>query len=264
MAADYGAPPTHRATGPGLGALALAVHVAAPQTLIVSVSGHTRGGRGDGAEQGRRTATASLGPVAADQPLISPDVAHEGVTWSGGVLDEVDAEDAAFVDCAFTGLTVAGGRWERSAWRSCELAGVRFAGVRLARSRWLDVRLDGCALSGSELLGAQLRKVRFSGGVLDVVNLRGASLEDVTFEDCRLREVDLGGARLTGVTFPGCRIERLDLTKATLARVDLRRAELDVARGLDRLGGAILEVGQVLDLAPALAAQLGIDVRQPE
>jgi uncharacterized protein YjbI with pentapeptide repeats len=202
--------------------------------------------------------------MPADQPVITPDVAHEGVTWSGGVLDDVDAEDATFVDCAFTGLTVAGGRWERSAWRSSELAGVRFAGVRLARSRWLDVRLQGCALSGSELIGAHLRKVRFSGGVLDVVNLRGATLEDVAFEDCRLREVDLGGARLTGVTFPGCRIERLDLTKATLARVDLRRTELDVARGLDRLGGAILDVGQVLDLAPALAAQLGIDVRHPE
>jgi uncharacterized protein YjbI with pentapeptide repeats len=106
--------------------------------------------------------------------------------------------------------------------------------------------------------------VRFTGGLLDVVNLRGAVLEDVVFEDCRLREVDLGGARLTRVSFPGCRLERLDLTKATLSAVDLRGAELDVARGLDRLGGAILDIGQVLDLAPALAAQLGIDVRRPD
>ncbi len=100
--------------------------------------------------------------------------------------------------------------------------------------------------------------------MLDAVNLRGAVLEDVTFEDCVLRDVDLGGARLSRVRFAGCRIERLDLSSATLSRVDLRGAQFTLARGYDRLGGAILDIGQVLELAPALAAQLGIDVRHPE
>ena len=95
--------------------------------------------------------------MAADHPPLVPDVAHEGATWSGGVLDDVDAEDATFVDCAFTGVVVAGGRWERSAWRSCELAGVRFAGARLARSRWLDVRLAN----------GEPRRVRAIGFVMD-------------------------------------------------------------------------------------------------
>ena len=36
-----------------------------------------------------------------------------------------------------------------------------------------------------------------------------------------------------------------------------------MARGLDRIGGAVLDVGQVLELAPALAVQLGVDVRYP-
>ena len=104
-----------------------------------------------------------------------------------------------------------------------------------------------------------------TGCLLDVVNLRGAVLDEVVFEDCRLREVDLGGAQLTGVSFAGCRIERLDLTGATLTEVDLRGAvALDIARGLDRLGGAVLDVAQVLELAPALAAQLGVDVRYPQ
>jgi uncharacterized protein YjbI with pentapeptide repeats len=99
--------------------------------------------------------------------------------------------------------------------------------------------------------------------MFDAVNLRGAALEDVVFEDCVLRDVDLAGARLTRVSLVGCRTERLDLTKATLAEVDLRGAEVGIARGLDRLGGAILDIGQVLELAPTLAAHLGIDVRYP-
>jgi len=93
------------------------------------------------------------------------------------------------------------------------------------------------------------------------LNLRGAVLTDVVFDGVVLRDVDLGAAKLTRVRFPGCRFERLDLTKAVLSGVDLRGATLDITRGVDRLGGAILDVGQLLDLAPALAGHLGIDVR---
>jgi uncharacterized protein YjbI with pentapeptide repeats len=100
--------------------------------------------------------------------------------------------------------------------------------------------------------------------MLDAVNLRGATLQDVTFEECVLRDVDLGGAKVVGVSFAGCRIERLDLSKAALTQVDLRGATFTLARGYDRLGGAILDIGQVLELAPALATQLGIDVRYPQ
>jgi uncharacterized protein YjbI with pentapeptide repeats len=206
---------------------------------------------------------ATLGRVPA-APALKPDSTYEGAVWAGGVLDEVDAEDSTFIDCTITGLTVAGGGWERTSWRGGALSGVRVVGGRFARSRWRDVRFEASGLAGCELYGAYLRGARFSGGMLDAVNLRGASLEDVTFEDCVLRDVDFGGAKLTRVSLAGCRIERLDLSKATLAQVDLRGAEIGIARGLDRLGGAILDVGQVLELAPALAAHLGIDVRYPQ
>jgi hypothetical protein len=49
--------------------------------------------------------------------------------------------------------------------------------------------------------------------------------------------------------------------KATLTEVDLRGAEVDIARGFDRLAGAVVDVGQLMTLAPALAAHLGLDVR---
>jgi uncharacterized protein YjbI with pentapeptide repeats len=222
-------------------------------------SGSPPGGR---AEPGRLLEVASLGRVST--PPVLPGSTYEGAVWGGGVLEDVDAEDSTFLDCTLDGLTVTGGGWERTSWRGGALTGVRVVGGRFARSRWRDVRVERSAFSGCELYGAHLQGVRFAAGMLDAVNLRGAVVEDVSFEDCVLRDVDLGGARLTRVNLAGCRIERLDLTKATLAEVDLRGSALGIARGLDRLGGAVLDIGQVLELAPALAAHLGVDVRYPQ
>ena len=97
------------------------------------------------------------------------------------------------------------------------------------------------------------------------MNLRGATLEEVTFEDCRLREVDLGGARLTGVS-----VRRLPDRAARPHRPTLdrgrpaRRQPSTSPAAWTGSAAPILDVGQVLDLAPALAVQLGVDVRQPE
>ena len=97
--------------------------------------------------------------------------------------------------------------------------------------------------------------------MLDAVNLRGATLQDVAFESCALRDLDLGSATLTRLRLPACHVERLDLTNATLADVDLRGAELDISRGIDRLSGAVVDTGQLMTLAPTMAAHLGLEVR---
>ena len=44
-------------------------------------------------------------------------------------------------------------------------------------------------------------------------------------------------------------------------QVDLRGARVSIARGWDRLRGVVIDHGQLMELAPALAAQLGLEVR---
>ncbi|GGX88612.1 hypothetical protein GCM10010510_37130 [Streptomyces anandii JCM 4720] len=76
-----------------------------------------------------------------------------------------------------------------------------------------------------------------------------------------LVEPDFGGARLERVEFVDCALKGADLTAATLVDVDLRAAaSLEIARGVDRLTGAVISTGQLLDLAPVLAAALGVRV----
>lgn len=36
--------------------------------------------------------------------------------------------------------------------------------------------------------------------------------------------------------------------------------QLEIARGVERLSGAVISMGQLLDLAPVLAVQMGIRV----
>lgn len=193
-------------------------------------------------------------------PVLRPDDLVDGETFDGFTLDDAQAPGVRLVECGLRSGTVTGGDLGASVWRGTRLEGVRLVGTGLARSQWTEVELSGCALSGCELYGAHLKRVRFSDCVLDSVNLRGAVLREVTFTDCQVRDLDLGSAQLDDVRWPGSRILRLDLSQARLSRVDLRTADVDIARGLDRLRGAIVDHVQLLDLAPALAAYLGLTV----
>lgn len=101
----------------------------------------------------------------------------------------------------------------------------------------------------------------FQQCTFDSVNLRAAGLRDVTFADCLLRDVDFAGARFAGVAFPGSTLERVRFDNVTVDRADLSgAAALGIASGLDSLRGATISGLQLVELAPALARTLGLDV----
>jgi uncharacterized protein YjbI with pentapeptide repeats len=106
-----------------------------------------------------------------------------------------------------------------------------------------------------------LERVVVRGGKIDYLNLRTAKLKDVVFEGCVLVEPDFAGARLERVEFVDCVLKEADLTSVVLKDVDLRgAAELGIARGVDRLAGAVISSVQLMDLAPVLAVEMGIRV----
>jgi hypothetical protein len=56
-------------------------------------------------------------------------------------------------------------------------------------------------------------------------------------------------------------VEELNVSEAGLSKVDLSGARLGKLIGVESLRGAIVGHQQLLDLAPLLAAQLGLEVR---
>jgi uncharacterized protein YjbI with pentapeptide repeats len=100
--------------------------------------------------------------------------------------------------------------------------------------------------------------VRFEGCKIEFLNLRGATLADVHLVDCQLVEPDLAEATLSQVSFEGSRLVSPEFGRARMTDVDLSAADLVGPRGLAGLRGATISALQLIDLASAMAAELGI------
>ncbi len=210
-------------------------------------------------------------PELADLPYAPHLRAHEGdlsahedydtVLFDGLDLTEPNAPNAKFLECAFSRVSMAGGRLQRASLRDVWMRDVRLTGTYLAESSWLDVTVALSALAGAEVFGAELRRVVFSGCKLDSVNFRGTSLTDVAFDSCVLREVDFAGATLTQCAFAGSQLSRTDFSRAQMDRTDLRGAELGIVIDSQSLRGAVISTAQLAVLAPVLAESMGVVVR---
>jgi uncharacterized protein YjbI with pentapeptide repeats len=200
----------------------------------------------------------------ADGELV-PDGDYDGLEFRDADLAGQDGGGARFLDCALTGCALDETQLHHARLLDSVLTGIRGVGTDLAEATLRDVELADARLGGVQLHGSVLERVLVRGGKIDYLNLRNARLKDVVFEGCVLVEPDFGGARLERVEFVDCVLKGADLTAATLVDVDLRRAaELDVARGVDRLSGAVISHAQLLDLAPVLAAQMGVRVAEAD
>lgn len=192
---------------------------------------------------------------------LEPDGDYDGLEFRQTDFAGQDGGGARFMDCALTECVLDEVRLSRARVLDSVLAGVRGVGTDFAEATLRDVELTDARLGGTQLHGAGLERVLVRGGKIDFLNLRGARLKDVVFEGCVLVEPDFGGARLERVEFVDCALKGADLSGATLKDVDLRgAASLEIARGVDRLSGAVISTAQLLDLAPVLAGELGIRV----
>ncbi|MEU6069048.1 pentapeptide repeat-containing protein [Streptomyces sp. NPDC047082] len=192
---------------------------------------------------------------------LEPDGDYDGLEFREADFAGQDGGGARFMDCALTGCAFDETRLHHARILDTVLTGARGVGTYLAESTLRDVELVDARLGGTQLHGAVLERVLIRGGKIDCLNLRKAKLKDVVFEGCVLVEPDFGDARLERVEFVDCALKGVDFNGATLTDVDLRGvASLDIARGVGRLAGAVISAGQLVDLAPVLAGELGIRV----
>jgi uncharacterized protein YjbI with pentapeptide repeats len=200
---------------------------------------------------------ATLTPHAGG---LAPHADYDGVHFGQLSFDEPQAASSQFIECAFTGVTIQGGRLAKARLRDVLLRDVRLIATGLGESHWTDVAVAETVAAGAEVYGAELRRVTFRRCKLDSVNFRAASLTEVTFAGCELRDVDFAGATLARTAFPDSRLVRTDFTGVTMRGTDLRGAELGIIIGPDSLRGAIVSTGQLVYLAPVLAETMGITV----
>ncbi|MFC5720699.1 pentapeptide repeat-containing protein [Streptomyces gamaensis] len=192
---------------------------------------------------------------------LAVDADYDGLEFTDLDLSGQNGRGAYFLDCALARCALDETSLRRARFADCRLTGVRGVGTDLAEASLRDVEVLDARFGGLQLSAAALERVVVRGGKIDFLNLRQAGLRDVVFEECVLVEPDFSGAVLERVAFRDCVLRRAELSGARLTDVDLRAAaELDIARGIDRLSGAVISPSQLLDLAPAFAAQLGVRV----
>lgn len=125
---------------------------------------------------------------------------------------------------------------------------------------WANTEVADSRIGSIEAYDADLRKVAFTGCKLGYVNLREANLSDVAFTDCVIEDLDLSRATATRMSLAGCRITRLELANSRLKDVDLRGAQVADVVSPDGLRGVTISADQLFDLAPILAARIGLIV----
>nr|WP_256694787.1 hypothetical protein [Actinomyces oris] len=86
-------------------------------------------------------------------------------------------------------------------------------------------------------------------------------MRDVLIRGTRIDELDLSGIDAQRVRFEDCRVGTLRLHGGNLSDVDLRGLEMRTVSGIGSLAGATISGEQLIDLAPLMAAHLGLRVQ---
>ncbi|MGW5849314.1 pentapeptide repeat-containing protein [Streptomyces sp. NPDC055254] len=192
---------------------------------------------------------------------LEPDGDYDGLELADLDLTGEEGIGSRFMDCALRRCALDEAGLAKARFLDSVLEGVRGVGTDLSGASLRDVELLDARLGGVQLHGAVLERVVVRGGKIDYLNLRTARLKDVVFESCVLVEPDFGGAVLERVEFRDCVLRGADFSRVRMTDVDLRGATaLEIARGVEALAGAVISPGQLFELAPAMAAQLGVRV----
>ncbi len=201
-------------------------------------------------EELTKVSELELEPEAAIEEVLLEDADLSGAQALGVRLAEVALRR---VDLSETEL------------RSLRLRDVLASTLNAANGTWRYAHIDRVTFEDSTLVGLDLASGELVNSTflrckLDLVNLRSSSIKDVVFSGCSLRGTDFYDATLSCVSFEGCELHEPDFSQATLQQVDLRTSSLTDIRGVSSLKGATIDPGQLIDLAQALAYELGIEV----
>ncbi len=209
--------------------------------------------------------------------LAEPEVDDALDRYDGAALEsKFSVEGAELADTpSFAGTEAGSGEFVNVRMTGASFSETRFRGVRLLDvvARELDatsadwtgaamsrVLFENCRLTGFQVPEADLKDVTFKRCKIDYGNFRMARLENVTFDECVFDDTDFSNGVLERVEFPSCEIRDTDFHGARMSRVDLSGAQLALRGSAASLRGAIISPLQLIDLAPAMAQEIGIEV----
>jgi uncharacterized protein YjbI with pentapeptide repeats len=186
---------------------------------------------------------------------------YEATDFSGPDLARTEATGATFLACRFERCGLDEASLRHSRFSECLVSEPHASSLDVADSTWRDTLVTSPRIGALLAVGTSWSGVRVRGGKIDLLDLNGAKLADVVIEGTVIEELDLGTAQARWTRLVGCDIGVLDVTGARLTEVDLSGSTIREVRGIEGLRGATISPSQLLELAPALAAHVGLKVR---
>lgn len=182
-----------------------------------------------------------------------------GFEYGGASLREVDLNHRTWRQGVIRAL-----RAERASMTALDVRSVEFTGCELGSSRWTRGQLSRTRFGGCKLLGARLAEVTTNSVVFTDCKLDYAVFDrvrasgPVLFVRCSLREAVFTGCYLAGCLFDECDLSGAEFGPGTYRGCDLRGNDLSAISGAHHLKHVVLDRVQVLQLAAALSAELGV------
>ena len=201
------------------------------------------------------------GLTAADADVLEPGADLEALDLADLELGSRDATGATLDGCRLVRCELDGLQLTRARVRHTLLDDVRATDVRLGDATLDEVLVTGSRIGALAASGGEWRDVRLRSTRSNLLDLRGATLVNVVLEDCVIDDLDLSGSEVRTMRLPGTTVGTLTVEEARLDGLDLTGGRIAAVRGVGSLRGAAVTPAQLLDLAPLLAAHLGIDVR---
>jgi uncharacterized protein YjbI with pentapeptide repeats len=120
---------------------------------------------------------------------------------------------------------------------------------------WAEMRVGALLVDGGELTDVTIRDSR-----VDLLSLRGTRIRRLTLSNCRVDTLDVSMATVAEIAVHGGSVGELLSDGARMVRVDVSDTTLGAVGHPGSLRGLVLSSAQIDDIAPALAAHLGIEV----
>ena len=201
---------------------------------------------------------ADLGapPRALIEHSVFEEFLAEGCAWIGVDANAVEMRGSRLLKCRFTAS-----RLHRAALIDLQIKSSELSNVDFQDARLDQVALSSCRMTGVICASASIEDAVISECKLDLANFRAAQLKSVRFDRCILKGADFQMAEMKDVSFERCDLEGTDFSRCKLSGlVDFRSSDVRMVRGIDGLKGATIDPVQLVEIAPLLAAHLGLKV----
>lgn len=192
------------------------------------------------------------------QGMVEAELELEHCTVDGGDFSSV--RKLELEGCIITSALLTGMSLDKLRCNDTVLARIEAAGLNAPEGVLLRTVIRNSRMTGADFGAALLEDCTFEAVKLDEAGLRFATLKRVVFKGCVLRDVDFTGAKLLHVNFSECDLEGANFDHAACTLVDIRGEKLVAIKGVNGLRGARISSEQLIELAPLLALELGLDV----